>query len=225
MKYTELARQAFFELYPDKESSHELSLKYSGQFNGYNSNVRIIRNNIEFKLSKKWRTISREIQIGLMQSLLLKLFKDRKTKPTTNMDLYNLFMKNVHISIPKTESEPILEDSFNRVNEKYFNGLIEKPNLSWGSSSLRKLGSYEYGSDMIKISTVFQGADSELLDCIMYHEMLHKKHKFKNKNLRSYHHTREFREKEKEFENSEEIEEKLKRFLGRKNLRFAFRFF
>jgi hypothetical protein len=119
------------------------------------------------------------------------------------------FIKNIHIAIPKDKSDPILEESFKRVNERYFYGLIEQPNLSWGSDSIRKLGSYDYQSDEITISLMFKNTPLEILDYIMYHEMLHKKHKFHNKSGRNYHHTTRFKTDEKAFENSQQVEKEI----------------
>jgi len=206
-----LAEEASQLLYPEKELEHDVSVKYHNKFKPYNANVKIIGKRLEFNLSKKWKTVSKEIQIGLIQSLLLKIFKNKKN--TTNIDLYNIFMKKVHIAAPKTNIDPLLEESFDRVNEKYFYGLIEKPNLVWGNSSIRKLGSYEYGSDTITISRIFEKVDEKIVDYIIYHEALHKKHKFMSKNGRNYHHTTLFKKKEKEFENSEEMERNLRRIL------------
>ena len=123
-------------------------------------------------------------------------------------------MKNLHISIPKITNDPVLEESFNRVNEAYFFGLIERPNLTW-HESLRRLGSYEYGTDAISISRVLSD-DEDLLDYVMYHEVLHKKHKFYNKNGRSFHHTRVFKTMEKKFNNSEEMENRIKGLMRQK---------
>jgi len=210
-----LVEQAFADLLPEKNLlNYDLKLKYHNKFKPYNANVRYLGNKIQFNLSKKWKTISREIQIGLIQELLLRIFKEKKK--TTNIDLYNIFMKNIHIAIPKTKTDPLLEESFNKVNEKYFYGLIEQPNLAWGSASLRKLGSYEYGSDTITISKIFQN-NKELLNYIMYHEILHKKHKFQNKNGRNYHHTKKFRKDEKEFENSKDMEKEISKLVCRKS--------
>lgn len=210
-----IAEQAFRELFHEKNiNDYEFKIKYSGKFKGYNANVRYKLNSYTFNLSKKWKSISKEIKIGLIQNLLLRIFKTKKT--TTNIDLYNLFMKNVHISVPKTITNPILEKSFDRINEKYFYGLIEKPNLKFANST-SKLGSYDYGTDTITISRTLE--DQELMDYVMYHEILHKKHKFKEKKGRNYHHTKPFKTEEKKFENSKEIEEKLKRLTNkRKNL-------
>jgi predicted metal-dependent hydrolase len=131
--------------------------------------------------------------------------------------MYNIFLKKVHISIPKLESDPLLDESFERVNDKYFYGMIEKPNLSWGSLSHTKLGSYDYGTDMIKISQILK-EDDNLLDYVMYHEILHKKLKFNDKNGKSYHHTSEFRRMEKEYEDKD-AEKKLKALLRKQRFR------
>ena len=202
-----LVEQAFNELFPEKDlENYNLKIKYTDKFKPYNANVRYTKNSLQFNLSKKWRNISKEIQMGLMQGLMLRIFKEKKA--TTNIDLYNSFMKNLHISIPKINNDPFLGESFNRVNEKYFFGLVERPNLTW-HDSIRRLGFYEYGTDTISMSKVL-GADTNLLDYVMYHEMLHKKHKFHCKNGRIHHHTKEFREMERKFDNSQEMEERIK---------------
>jgi predicted metal-dependent hydrolase len=202
-----LIRKSFQKLYPEKSLPFKTKLRYSKAFKGYNANIKLYNNILEARLSKKWYTISREIQLGLIQSLLIRLFKEKKN--TTNIDLYNNFIKNVHIAIPKTNSHPLLEESFNRVNEKYFLDLIEQTNLEF-NNSVNKLGSYEYGLDTITISKYLKEMPQEMLDYVMYHEMLHKKHKFKNIGIKTNHHTKEFKEEERKFENSHQIEKQLR---------------
>jgi len=215
----QLIKEAFQELYPDKELKYNFFLKYSRKFKPYNANVRLYHSNLMFNLSRDWKKISKEIQIGLVQELITKILKDKKR--TINMDLYNLFMKNVHLAIPKTKTDAILEESFNRVNETYFNGMLDKPNLEWGNPSTSKLGSYEYGSDTITISAIFKNDNPEFLDYVMYHEMLHKKFKFQNKNGRNFHHSNEFKRMEAKFENRELMEKEISK-LARKH-RFGLR--
>jgi len=216
-----MLKQAITELY--NEFPYSYSIKYSGKFKPYRANVKLIGGGIQFSLSKKWKGVSKEIQSGLVQELLLKILKKRLKplkKSTSSIELYNIFMKKVHISAPKIHTDPILESSFVRVNEQYFYGLLDMTNLKWGNNSLSKLGSYEYGSDTIVISKVLSD-DFELLDYVMYHEMLHKKHKFKKKNGRSYHHTTRFKKDEKEFENSKLMDRRLNRLLVKN--RFSFK--
>ena len=135
------------------------------------------------------------------------------------MDMYNSFIKKLHLVVPKTNFDPTLESSFHRINEDYFDGLLEKPNLKFGKKTFSKLGSYEYATDTVTISKALEN-DFELIDYVMYHELLHKKHQFTSKNGRSHHHTKLFRQKEKAFPNSSLMEKRL----GRLRLKNIFRF-
>ena len=208
-----IIEDAFKELYPSKSLKYSYSLKYSRQFNPYNANVRLYANHLTFHLSRDWRKISREIQIGLIQELLVKILHDKKK--TMNMELYSLFMKNVHVAIPKTKTDSVLEASFNRSNDNFFNGMMDIVNLQWGTDSTSKLGCYEYGSDTITISTIFQDAPQKLLDYVMYHEMLHKKFKFENKNGRTIHHSPEFKRMEAKFPNRDLMEREISKLARR----------
>ncbi|MBI2649994.1 SprT-like domain-containing protein [Candidatus Woesearchaeota archaeon] len=208
-----IIEEAFQQLYPEKELKYNFSLKYSRKFKPYNANVKLRNNNLMFNLSRNWKKISKEIQIGLIQELLGKILKNKKK--TINIELYNLFMKNVHLAVPKTKTDAILEESFNRVNDAYFNGMLDKPNLEWGNNSINKLGSYEYGSDTITISTIFKNEKKELLDYVMHHEMLHKKFKFQSKNGRNVHHSSEFRRMEAKFENRDLAEKEISKLAGK----------
>lgn len=208
-----IAELAYVELYPGKGIDYKIAVRYSRQFKPYNANVRRYSNNLTFHLSKDWKKISNEIQIGLIQELLTKILKDKKK--TMNMELYSLFMKNVHIAVPKTKTDSVLEASFNRNNDAFFNGMMDIPNLQWGGDSTSKLGCYEYGSDAITISTIFQFADPILLDYVMYHEMLHKKFKFESKNGRTLHHSREFKIMEANFPNRDLMEKEISKLARR----------
>ncbi len=216
-----MLKDAIDDLY--KEFPYTYSLKYSGKFKPFRANVKLMGDHIEFGLSRRWKRISKDIQIGLIQELLLKIMKKRlkplKTE-TYHIELYNFFMKKIHIAVPKDSIDPVLEESFDRVNAEYFYGLLDKTNLKWGNGSLSKLGSYEYGTDTITISRVLDDVPLEILDYIMYHEMLHKKHKFTKRGSRSYHHTSAFKKDERGFRDSELIEKRLRRLLIKKRLSF-----
>ena len=115
-----------------------------------------------------------------------------------------------------------LKESFERINKEYFFNLIEMPNLKF-NNSINKLGSYEYGSDTITISKHLANESQEIMDYVMYHEMLHKKHKFKNKNNRNYHHTKTFRQQEKQFKNSKDIEKQLSKIVSKNKIKKRFK--
>ncbi len=101
-----IAERAFSLLYPEKMLDYEASIKYSHKFNDYNANVRIRGSQLMFHLSRKWKEIDDDIRIGLIQELLVKIIKDRRN--TINMDLYRKFIKNLHVSVPKVQSDKTL---------------------------------------------------------------------------------------------------------------------
>ena len=216
----DLIEKAYVELFPNKPLNRERSLKYSGKFSHYNANVHLTSNLIEFRLSKQWRGVSEEIKIGLLQHLFAKLWKVKLR--TTNMDLYDYFLKSVHLAAPAQDNvDALLLASFERVNGRYCDGLIDQPRLVWGRHSKTKLGSYEYATDTIVMSSIFKDSPREFLDNVMHHEILHKKHKFKQKNGRCHHHTPAFRRDERKFEHFDDVERRLKYFLAKKKLKEA----
>lgn len=215
-----LVENAFRQLFPDKEFNFSAEITYSRAFKEYNANVKYRPNHLEFRLSHLYADVSEEIVIGLIQSLLLRIFK--KKASTINIELYDKFIRNLPKYSRTTKTDPVLEASFARVNEKYFYGFLERPNLAWGGHTLTQLGSYHYASDTITLSRILE-KEPGLLDYVMYHEMLHKKHQFFSKDGRSYHHTRLFRQKEREYEDPE-IEKKLKKFLRNRKLRKLLKF-
>jgi len=191
----------------DLVQNRRVILNYSGHFSNYNANVRYTRSHIEFSLSTLWKNIDEDIQIGLIESLVIRMFKIKGVS-TSEMKLYESFMKGLSKYAKSSDHDPELEKSFDRVNEKFFNGMMEKPNLIYATESFRKLGSYEYSTNSIYISTIFKGLpenEQKFLDYVVYHELLHKKHTFNVKNGRHQAHTTVFRNDEKKFgENAEE---------------------
>lgn len=217
-----LAQRAFCELYPGHcVSEYFFSIQYSRRFSPYNANVKYFRGSkkYSFKLSHKWKGVSEDILIGLIQFLMLKALKiEPITKKTMHIEFYNSFIKNIHKYQEKNNVDPILKEIFDDLNAKYFNGLLEECNLVWGQKSVRTLGHYAYGSDTITMSTIFQGLSAtqkefKLFQYVLYHEMLHKKHKFSSTGNRHLHHSRAFREDEAKFENAAWCERELNTFI------------
>ena len=217
---SELVKEAFERLYPEKEYSFFSSVRYSGRFKPYSANVRRRNEVLEFGLSRKWKGISRDILIGLIQSLLIKLLGGKREN--LNIDLYNTFLKNIYISSPKTHSDAGLAESFSRVNDKHFYGIMDAPNLRWAHPSRTKLASYDYHTDTISVSSVFRSAREEVIDYLVYHELLHRKLKFSTKNGRTIHHSREFRQLEKSYANGADIEREISAIAGKRRGKFSF---
>ena len=216
---TTLAEEAFRELFPEKELPH-LRITYSGKFKSYNANIRYRGNNFTFGLARDWKDVDDVIVKGLLQHLLLRVFRSRvsrsrngQTHETLSIELYNAFMRHLHKSVKKDKSDPILDLSFARMNDRFLEGSLEIANLEWGSYSKALLGNYNYHTDTIRISQHFREGPQELLDYIMYHEMLHKKLKFTNSGSSCRHHTSEFREWERRYPNIKTMDAQIRAHL------------
>jgi hypothetical protein len=96
-----------------------------------------------------------------------------------------------------------LDDSFDRVNKKYFGGNLKKPILTWSERKTRyRLGHQDDAMDTVVISKTLDSRNVPLyaLDYIMYHELLHVKHGCVYSNGRRHVHTKAFKDDEQKFE-------------------------
>jgi hypothetical protein len=102
-----------------------------------------------------------------------------------------------------------LAESFNRVNQRYFGGAMQKPRLTWSRSFTgRKFGHYDHLKDWVMVSSTLDQAQvpAFVVDYLMFHELLHKKHGVRWVNGRGYAHTREFYAEEQRFDRYEEAD-------------------
>ncbi|HLC52459.1 MAG TPA: hypothetical protein VJI98_04410 [Candidatus Nanoarchaeia archaeon] len=219
----DIIQNSFDRLFPDNEFHYETEMEYNRRLGDFNANISLIRNKIKVNLNLQWKDIDNEIKIGLIQHLLLKIFK--KKINTTNIDLYNNFVKNIPLLTPKTKSDPLLEASFQRVNSTLINNQVERPNLTWGTASFRKLACYNFHNDTITVSTLFRNAKLEILDYLVYHELLHKHFKFSQKNGRSSFHNKEFREAEAAYPHQIQIEQEIEDIIKNKKKKRLWKFF
>jgi len=214
-----LALRAFKGLYPERRLRKELQLRYSGRLKEFNANVAdrpgslTKPGTITFSLSRAFEGVGDEIKIGVMQHLLNRIKKTRID--TLEIQLYNAFIKKLSDYVENNHVDPHLKARFDLVNQEYFDGYMLTPNLVWGTYSLTKLGHYEFATDTINISTALK-EDEGLLDYVLYHEMLHKKHKYsESKGGFTRSHTKAFRDEEKQFRmhDGSDPEQRLAAFL------------
>lgn len=111
-----------------------------------------------------------------------------------------------------------LEESFERVNRTYFGGCLERPVLSWNQTlTSNKFGHYQPARDtvMVSVSLDSQEVPESLLDFVMYHELLHKKHGSTTVNGRRVVHGPAFRAEERLFADWEKTEKLLNQLARR----------
>ena len=106
-----------------------------------------------------------------------------------------------------------LDEVFDRLNQRFFNGLLGKPQLGWSRGASRAaLGHFDPAHNAIVISRIFDRPETAplALEYVMFHEMLHLQHPVDHSGTRRRVHTREFREAEKAFPNLKEAKAALK---------------
>lgn len=95
-----------------------------------------------------------------------------------------------------------LEESFARVNAAYFSGRMPKPALVWNRTpTARKFGHYQPGRDTLMLSVTLDDrrVPAYVIDFVMYHELLHKKHGVMTVGGRRLAHSPNFRADERRF--------------------------
>ena len=154
-------------------------------------------------------------QNALAYILVSKLL--RKTVPAWAHDTYSAYIKSHDVRekattrkrelgrkviTPAAGSTYDLNEIFDRLNESYFQGKLEKPTLSWSArKTFRILGHHDSTHRTIVISRSLDSADvpAYVVDYIVFHEMLHIHHPTVHHNGRRYNHTAAFRRDERRF--------------------------
>ena len=95
-----------------------------------------------------------------------------------------------------------LEEIFEKLNTRYFHGLLARPQMTWSQSHARNmLGHYDPAHNAIVVSKVFDQPRVPVfaVEYIVYHEMLHLKYPVKLRGSRRCVHSAEFQAEEKLF--------------------------
>jgi hypothetical protein len=106
-----------------------------------------------------------------------------------------------------------LEEIFDDLNRRFFNGLLGRPQLTWSRNLARSsLGHYDPAHNTIVISRVFDHprVPRYAVEYIMFHEMLHLKHPVKLRGSRRCVHSREFVAEERSFPELEQARKFLR---------------
>src|SRR5713226_9641685 len=95
-----------------------------------------------------------------------------------------------------------LEEIFEDLNQRFFGGLMARPELGWSRTSSRTmLGHFDPAHNAIIVSKIFDRAEAPqfLVEYIVFHEMLHLRHPIEHRGQRRCVHTREFKQAENAF--------------------------
>ena len=180
-----------------------------------NNVVRLKEGRLEVGLSDLLETAPASVVESIAYILLCKLY--RKPIPKRYQARYRQFLNRRHVRekvhairrvrgrkwIGAPEGEHFhLEEIFDGLNERFFNGLLGRPRLSWSRSASRTLlGHWDAAHNAIIVSRVFDrpAMPRMLVEYILYHEMLHLKYPVKHRRMRRCVHSPAFRAEEKLF--------------------------
>lgn len=107
-----------------------------------------------------------------------------------------------------------LEAMFDDLNQKFFDGLLGRPQLAWSSERARnRLGHYDPAHNAIVVSRLFDHPTIPryVVEYIVYHEMLHLKHPVERRGNRRSLHSPEFQAEERRFDRLHAAKDFLKK--------------
>ncbi len=196
------------------------------RFANANSFIRLREGSVEVRITDVLEGAPAPIQEALAWILLGKLF--RREIPAAWPDRYRRWMNRAdvrrhlhllrqsrgrkYISGPQGEYHN-LEIIFEELNQRFFHGLMGRPELGWSRRvSRRLLGHFDPSHNAIVISRVFDSpaVPRLALEYVMFHEMLHLCHPVQHNGARRCVHTSEFRAAEKQFPQLKEAKAVLK---------------
>lgn len=187
---------------------------------GLSSTIRLRRGRIYVRLSDILRQSPPEILHALACILVAKLYRIKPSKEHERLyRQYTLLPEIVEASesTRRTRGYKIttsprgevynLEELFSRLNDRYFEGRLKRPDLSWSQRQTRRiLGHHDHVHGAIVVSRTLDDARVPpfVVEYVLYHEMLHIAHPPRVVSGRTIYHSRLFRGDERRFERFDE---------------------
>jgi predicted metal-dependent hydrolase len=199
-------------------------------FANANSSVRIQDNRMHVRIADVLEGAPAPVMEALAYILLCKLF--RRPVPRIYTHRYRLYLnrremrRSLHL-VRQTRGRKFLtgpqgthyhlDEIFEELNARHFNGLLARPTLSWSLRPSRSvLGHYDPSHNAIVISRLLDGTEVPHLavEYVLFHEMLHLRCPADHKGSQRRVHTREFRAAERGFPGLKQAKELIKRLSG-----------
>jgi len=204
-------------------------LRFRPYANG-NCKVELQESLLDVRLSDVYQGAPEEVLESLAWLVLAKLC--RKPAPAQHSQRFRAWMqrkemrRTMHLvrqirgrkSISGPAGEHFhLDEVFEELNQRFFHGLMARPNLGWSRNRSRTLlGHWDPSHNAIVLSRFLDqpGIPRQVVDYIMYHEMLHLRYPAQHEGSRRRVHTREFREAEKQFPDFDAVKTALRQLLA-----------
>jgi hypothetical protein len=222
-KLTEIFGEAFRELRPHTDAPPMHVRFYA--FVSINNTIRLRQGELYMRLSDLLEGAPETVLYSIAHILLAKLY--RKPIDRVHSTRYRRYISSHDINAKARLVRQMrgrkhihsarghhyhLEEIFEDLNQRFFHGLMGRPQLTWSRNHARSsLGHYDPAHNTIVISRVFDHprVPRYAVEYILFHEMLHLKHPVKLRGSRRCVHSREFLAEEKSFPELE----KARKFL------------
>jgi hypothetical protein len=217
--------RVFTELKP-RTKAPEVTVEFR-RFANANSFIRLEDGRLTVRISDVLEGAPAPVLEALAHILLSKLLK--KPAPPAHLDRYRRYLnrkemrRNLHeirrergrkfLSGPRGEHYD-LEEMFEDLNFRFFNGLMARPALGWSQRPSRlTLGHYDPSHHAIVLSKLLDAPAVPRLaaEYVLFHEMLHLRHPVEHRGARRCVHTPEFKAAERQFPNWKQAQELLRK--------------
>ncbi len=212
-KLTEIVAEAYRELRPDTPSP-VIHVRFY-PFVSINNTIRLREGELYLRVSDLLEGAPDNVLHAIAHILLAKLY--RRSVDRTQSARYRRYLGTKDVTAKARLVRQMrgrkhiqsarghyyhLEELFDDLNRRFFNGLMGRPQLTWSQNRARSsLGHYDPAHNAIVISQIFDHprVPRYAVEYILYHEMLHLKHPVELRGSRRCVHSREFRAEENLF--------------------------
>jgi predicted metal-dependent hydrolase len=213
LKLTEIVTEAYRELRPDTPAPLIHVRFYP--FVSINNTIRLREGELYLRISDLLEGAPDNVLHAIAHILLAKLY--RRPVDRAQSSRYRRYLGNKDVTAKARLVRQMrgrkhirsarghyyhLEELFDDLNRRFFNGLMGRPQLTWSQNRARSsLGHYDPAHNAIVISQIFDHprVPRYAVEYILYHEMLHLKHPVELRGSRRCVHSREFRAEENLF--------------------------
>jgi len=197
------------------------------RFTSLNTTIRLREGRLHVRLSDLLECAPESVHQAIAHILLAKLY--RKPIARSHADRYRRHVSSETVArqaelIRQTRGRKRvitakgryydLDEVFETLNARFFDGLMGRPVLTWSVHHARRmLGHYDAAHNTIMVSRVFDRPDTPrcAVEYLVYHEMLHLKHPVKVRGGRRCVHPKAFQEEERLFPELDAAKAYLKR--------------
>ena len=203
-------------------------------FAGLRSTISLTGNQAKVRVSDVLADAPPLVHEALAEILLAQLFRRRASREARECYLAYVFKPTVRLRIDEARRQRgkkqllppqgrhfNLEEIFTQLNRKFFCNKLPAARLGWSRKrSRRTLGHYDDAHRTITITRWFDSPSvpRDLVEYVVFHEMLHMKIPTERNGHRRVVHSPEFRRAEKEFPKYETAIKQLKRLTERRSV-------